>query len=99
MSWLLAECGISHEQFWRLTPGKVSALVQARKERIKREDYRAGIITATIRAALGSKNAKVFDDFPEYHVETPQPEGNNLRGYFRALMESQKQKTPKTSRI
>lgn len=91
MAYLCVECGLTEKEFWALTPGKLSAIVQARKDRTKREDYRAGIITATVRAALGAKHVDVFDDFPEYKTEKPKQQ-NELGGYLRALMDRQKQK-------
>jgi hypothetical protein len=94
MAWLWAECGISESTFWTMTPAKVSAVVQARKERTKREDYRAGIVTATIRAALGVKNPDVFDDFPE-HKAKRKARGGNLSGYFKNIISHQKANTRK----
>lgn len=76
-----------------MTPAKISALINARKAQIKREDYRAGIITATIRSALGAKNVDVFDDFPEYKVKRKKTNSSQLRGFFRALVEKGKEKT------
>ncbi|CAB4220358.1 hypothetical protein UFOVP1625_17 [uncultured Caudovirales phage] len=89
MAWLWVECGIAESVFWKMTPAKVSAVVTARKERIKREDYRAGIITATIRSALGAKNVDVFDDFPEYKTKKVPAKGTNLSGYFKTLIAHQ----------
>ena len=78
-----------------MTPAKVSALVEARKARIKREDYRAGIITATIRSALGAKNVDVFDDFPEYQKKRKRAAGSNLKNYFQTIIQHQKEKDSK----
>ena len=92
MCWLRVECGVSEREFWRMSPAKISALVTARKAQIKREDYRAGIVTATIRAALGSKNVDCFDDFPEWKQAKPK-KSSNLAGYLSAFVAKQKQKT------
>ncbi len=75
-----------------MTPAKISAVVQARKERTKREDYRAGIITATIRSALGAKHVDVFDDFPEYKKQAIKKQ-SDLGGYFKTLVANQKAKS------
>lgn len=94
MAWFWVECGIGEEEFWELTPAKVSALVSARKEKIKREDYRAGIVTATIRAALGAKNLDCFDDFPEWKQQKPK-KSSNLAAYLTAFVKKdQKKPTP-----
>lgn len=77
-----------------MTPGKVSAIVTARKNQLKREDYRAGIVTATIRAALGAKNVDCFDDFPEWKGPKPK-KSSNLAGYLSAFVAKQKEKTGK----
>lgn len=84
------ECGVAEEEFWKMTPAKISALISARKAQIKREDYRAGIITATIRSALGAKNVDVFDDFPEYKVKRRKTNASQLRGFFKALVDKEK---------
>lgn len=91
------ECGINEQQFRRLTPAKVSSLIDARKEQIRREDYRAGIVTATIRAALGAKNIDVFDDFPEYKTKKPKTE--NLGGFLRAVLHHQKAGTKPSGKV
>ena len=94
MAWMRVECGIREREFWGLTPAKVSAIVTARKEQMKREDYRAGIITATIRAALGGKNVDCFDDFPEWkQVKTKRT--SNLAGYLNAFVDKEKKKIQK----
>lgn len=95
MAWLWAECGIPEAVFWTMTPAKVNAVAQARKERTKREDYRAGIITATVRAALGAKNVDVFDDFPE-HKTKRKVTGGNLSGYFKSIIAHQSKKKAKS---
>lgn len=66
MAFAQIELGLTTDQFWRLTPARFWALRTAKTEQIKREDYRAGIVTATIRRALGSKTAEPFDDFPQH---------------------------------
>lgn len=93
MAWMRVECGVGEEEFWKMTPAKISALIDARKAQIKREDYRAGIITATIRAALGAKNVDVFDDFPEYKVKKKKANSKQLLGLFRAMVDKDKPKT------
>lgn len=61
---------------------------------MKREDYRAGIITTTIRAALGAKNVQVFDDFPEHKTAIAAPNKSNLGAYLKsvAAMQNKNQK-------
>lgn len=95
ISWLRVHCGVTEPEFWRLTPAKVSSLITVKKEAIKRDDYRAGIITTTIRAALGARNAQVFDDFPEHKTTVPNQNKSNLGSYLKNVAAMQKKKPSK----
>lgn len=82
-------------EFWRLTPAKLNAIVAAKKEQIKRDDFRTGILTMVVRGALGAKNLHPFDFFPQ-HKDTSAPQGRGItsptevRKNFKAYMEAMK---------
>jgi hypothetical protein len=57
------DLGLSERRFWSLTPAQYAALQRVRLNQIFRRNYRAGIIVATIRAALGDQEAKPMDSF------------------------------------
>jgi len=84
--------GLKEEEFWKLTPAKLFSLVDRKNEQIKREDYRAGVVTMLIRSACGMKRAHPFDDFPQHkesrNVKNPSPA--DVRANFRAYMEAKK---------
>lgn len=94
MAWLRVECAVTEAEFWDSTPAKVSALVSARKDQMRREDYRSGIVTATIRAALGGKNIDCFDDFPEWKQAKPK-KTSNLAGYLNSFVDKSRRKNTK----
>lgn len=71
MSFAVVELGLTEEQFWKLTPGQYQAMQDVFYERIKREDYRAGIIERIIRQVLGDKKADAFDSFPIHKPKKP----------------------------
>ena len=94
LAFATVECGISEEQFWRLTPAKLSAIVAAKREQIKREDYRTGVLTMVVRGALGAKNAHPFDFFPQHKdtstgpgrgITSPDEVRKNFRAYIEAV--------------
>jgi hypothetical protein len=93
LSFATIECGVSEESFWRLTPLKLSALVKAKQEDIKRDDYRTGVLAMIVRAALGVKNTHPFDFFPQ-HKEASRGKGRGIvsaeqvRANFRAYIEA-----------
>lgn len=93
---MTVECGLSEAQFWRLTPAKLTALTRAKREQIKRDDYRTGVLTMVVRAALGVKNVHPFDFFPQ-HKETSAGRARGItsaaevRKNLRAFMEASKQ--------
>ena len=55
-------------------------MVEAANNRTLREDYRASIITYTVRKVIGDKNAEVFDEFPEHKKKV----GKEKRGTKKA---------------
>jgi len=62
-------------------------------EKIRREDRRIGILTAVVRGCAGSKNAGIWDYFPEHkgaekksYSESPE----QVRRNFEALIRLQK---------
>lgn len=57
---------MSEAQFWKLTPAKFFAMVDAVNNGSLREDYRAAIVTFTVRKLAGDKQAQLFDEFPEH---------------------------------
>ena len=86
------ELGLREEEFWRLTPAKLFALIDCKNEQIKREDYRTGVVAMLIRSACGMKRPHVFDDFPQ-HKESRvvvNPTAADVRANFRAFIEAKK---------
>lgn len=57
------ELGLSEQGFWDLPPAKCAALHRVRADQIFRRNYRAGVIVATIRTALGDPDARPMDAF------------------------------------
>lgn len=55
--------GWSKEEFWRSTPAEYFACLDRYEVRIKREDYRAGLIAATIVNIYQSKDAEQLQPF------------------------------------
>lgn len=94
LAFAIVECGLSEEKFWRLTPCKLFALVRAKQEQIKREDYRTGTVTMVVRAALGTKNVNPFDFFPQHKeasgsssrgITSPEEVRANFKAYIEAV--------------
>lgn len=71
-------------------------IVNAKREAIKREDFRAGIVSMLIRSACGQKNVHPFDFFPQ-HKDTSSTtrrgitDAAQVRANFRAYIEATKQ--------
>jgi hypothetical protein len=93
LAFFTVEVGLTEQQFWRLTPAKLTAIVSAKKEQIKREDYRTGVLTMVVRGALGAKNLDPFDFFPQHKdrsvsnrrgITTASEVRNNFRAYIEA---------------
>lgn len=78
-----------------LTPYKLTRLIEAKNEQIKRDDYRAGILAMVVRSALGAKNVHPFDFFPQ-HKDTPDEKSRGItkaaevRANMRAYIEGMK---------
>lgn len=86
---------MTEERFWRLTPAKLAAVVTAKKEQIKRDDFRTGVLTMIVRAAMGAKNCHPFDFFPQHKDTSPSKprgitEASEVRANMRAYMEAMK---------
>ena len=84
---------MSEAEFWRTTPAKITAIVKAKREVDKREDYRAGVLAMIVRAACGEKNVHPFDFFPQHKeraVSEPRGITNaaTVRANFRAYIEA-----------
>lgn len=60
---------IAEEEFWSLTPAKFRAYQKEERANGKLQDYRFGILQATLRAVNGDKKAKVWDMFPQHKEE------------------------------
>jgi hypothetical protein len=62
--WATGRVGLhlTEEGFWRTTPREFDALVQRRTEEREADDYRAGVLAATIMASVGVE-AKPTDFF------------------------------------
>lgn len=90
----MVECGFTDDQFWRLTPAKLFAIIQRKNEQIRREDFRAGLIAMLIRQVCGKERATPFDDFPHHKRalkrDTGNPAPSEVRANFRAYMEAMK---------
>ena len=87
---------MTEEQYWRLTPAKLMAIVAAKREQIKRDDYRTGVLTMVVRAAVGAKNVHPFDFFPQHKDTSAGPargitSPDEVRRNFRAYIEAVKQ--------
>jgi len=70
------ELGLSEAEFWRTTPAKFWAMIDQANSKVKRADYRTGVLTKIIREVVGAKNAKVFDYFPIHQKDTPKASSN-----------------------
>lgn len=94
LSFCVVEAGIPEKIFWGLTPAKLFAIIERINERIKREDYRAGIVTMLIRQAFGEKNTNPFDDFPIHKPKKKKNSGRTnaatVRQNMKAYIEAQK---------
>ena len=93
LAFATVECGLSEEKFWRLTPAKLCALVKAKQEQIKRDDYRTGVLTMVVRGALGAKDVHPYDFFPHHkEASTVKSRGitrpEQVRANFRAFIEA-----------
>jgi hypothetical protein len=92
---------MSEQEFWLLTPAKINAIVCAKREQTKREDYRTGVLTMVVRGALGTKNCHPFDFFPQHKdtsaherrgITSPTEVRDNLRAYMEAMKAYGKEK-------
>lgn len=73
----MVELGLPESAFWRLTPVRFFALVERHRERIARDDLRAGVIAATVVNLFAKKDgepALPFDFFPWHKDEEKEKE-------------------------
>jgi hypothetical protein len=76
--WAIAigDLGLSDEFFWSLSPNLFARLHERYRERLKHEDYRAGMIAATLVNVQRSKDSDKFwtpaDFFPDVFAPAPE---------------------------
>jgi len=84
--------GLSEQEFWRLTPAKLTAMVDVVNDLTKLEDYRADVIVTVIRRIVGDKKAQMWDFFPQ-HKTKREPKvvtADEVRANMKAFIEMQK---------
>lgn len=66
------DLGLGEEEFWRLSPRQFGALLERHNEEQRKEDWRAGMIAATIANALRGKKGKAYqaEDFMPRKAQT-----------------------------
>jgi hypothetical protein len=80
--WAIAigDLGLSDEFFWSLSPNLFARLHERYRERLKLEDYRAGMIAATLVNVQRSKDSDKFwtaaDFFPGLAAPVPERNGD-----------------------
>ncbi|NIM21856.1 MAG: hypothetical protein GTN64_05475 [Candidatus Latescibacteria bacterium] len=55
--------GISVDEFWDLTPCQLGAYYKAYDDKLRRDDYRFGVLCYVVRRVAGDKRAKPTDFF------------------------------------
>lgn len=87
--------GLSDREFFKLTPARLAALVDAYREKTKLEDYRADVIVTVMRKVVGDKKAEMWDFFPQHKVgKTAKAVTNaaDVRANMKAYIEYQNSK-------
>lgn len=54
------DLGLTEEEFWHLMPRQFVALKERHEEAMEWEDYRAGVVAATIVNMLKAKSSKTY---------------------------------------
>lgn len=91
MAYGIVELGLNEQQFWKLTPAKLMALIDQKSEAYKRQDYRFGVLTLIIRGIVGAKRADVWDYFPQHKDKSrKEPIAQTLKSNLKAFIEGQK---------
>ncbi|CAK0779016.1 hypothetical protein CCP3SC15_610014 [Gammaproteobacteria bacterium] len=83
--------GLTEAEFWRLTPAKFFALVEARNRQVMRRDFRSGLIASVICQALGGKQ-EPFDFFPQHKKPKKPPSAAARKAAWRAYVATEGKK-------
>lgn len=60
------ELQLSEAEFWRSPYSRLAALIQVWRARLERDDFRAGVLIATVEGLAGAEAPDVWKYFPQH---------------------------------